>query len=94
MEEFFAYFQQSWVLGGVAPSATWSIYTIDGRRTTNDLEGYNSYLNTTFGVTKNLWKFLEKLRAEEVRIRVDIQRCLDGQQPITTPKYDRINRSV
>lgn len=91
MEEFFAYIEQWWVLEGVAPRAVWSIHTIDGRRTTNDLEGYNSYLNTSFGVTKNLWKFLEKLRAEEVKVRLDIQRCMDGQQPITTPKYDRIN---
>lgn len=91
LDPFFDYVHQSWVLGGVAEPAVWSIYTLDSRRTTNDLEGYHSHLSATMGTTKSLWVFLEKLRAEEEEVRRDVVRLEAGRIPLQRRRYERIN---
>lgn len=94
LNRFFEYMYTSWIAGGVAPPAIWSVYGGDGRRTTNDCEGYHSMLNRTLGITKNFWLFLEKLQVEERKVHIDIQRLEAGQMPMQRLKYHRINDAL
>lgn len=94
LNPFFDYVEHNWVMGAVATVHRWSVAALDHHRTTNDLEGYHSHLKRAMGPTSNLWKFIQKLRAEENRVFNDVQRLVAGEVPIRKRKYESLDERL
>jgi hypothetical protein len=65
LELFADYVLETYIETNVFPPFLWNYYDHDGKRSNNDIEGYNKKLNNFFPNHPNIWVFITKLQAEE-----------------------------
>ena len=78
VRSFLAYFERQWMS---KPVEIWNVYDVLSHRTNNNLEGTHRLFLTLFGISSNLWQFVEGLQnLDEVKM-MEEERHKRGHPP-------------
>ena len=81
VRSFLRYFESQWMSKPSQPLTVWNVYDVLSHRTNNNLEGTHRFFLTLFGISSNLWQFIEVLQNfDEVRM-VEEERHKRGVPP-------------
>jgi hypothetical protein len=91
MGTFLDYMILTYIDEPLFPIELWNHYDDhDNKRSNNDAEGYNLWLNTSLQTPPNIWKFIGKLKTEESSSYLKFIRVNDG----SFKKKNRKNKDV
>ena len=77
VRSFLQYFERQWM----SNVTIWNVYDVLSHRTNNNLEGTHRLFLTLFGISSNLWQFVEVLQnIDEVKM-VEEERHKRGHPP-------------
>ena len=92
----FQYYEATWLRGNY-PIELWNVFRRDNwERTTNVCEGWHNRFNRRVGtVHPNVWRFIVKLKKEEMHVRRAIRRAEAGARvPKRRRKYRDLNNRI